>query len=197
MRDNNGSNLRPGILAPLQEPITAAATPRNIIIAAGLYLASLVALSIADLPLGQQAPGITKPDLTFGYTYADIIAILTAYGSVGRQAYLISLLVDSIMPVMFAAVALLIVARAAPRWLGWLGIAPLVFMVLDLIENAALAFMVAQFPDVSPALVTFTRPVTMLKLSAYVIALPTLIIGTLYLITAWLTRLRKERIGIS
>jgi hypothetical protein len=98
---------------------------------------------------------------------------------------------------MFAAAALLVAARAAPRWLGWLGIAPVVFLLLDLIENIAFALMLAQFPEVSPALVGFTRPVTMIKLSAFMIAMPTLILGALFLLLAGFIRWRKASIEVS
>jgi hypothetical protein len=181
---------QPGFLKRVQARIIDAASPKAIVIAAGLYLASLAALTAADAPLKQAAPGLSKPDLTFAYTYADIIQILSAYWAAGRQAYLTNLIVDSIMPVCFAAVTLLVAARAAPRWLGLLGIAPLVFMIVDLIENPLLAVMVSQFPDVSPALVSFTSPLTMIKLSAFAVAMPTLIIGVLYLIISWLIRRR-------
>jgi hypothetical protein len=189
--------LRQGFLEPVRAAIMAAATRRGVVVAVGLYLISLIALTLADLPLERAAPGTAKPDLTFGYTYADIISIFTAYGAAGRQGYLLNLVVDSIMPVMFAAAALLVSARAAPRWLGWLGIAPVVFLLLDLVENIAFALMLAQYPEVSPALVGFTRPVTMIKLSAFVIAMLTLIFGALFLLLAGFIRWRKASIEVS
>jgi hypothetical protein len=66
-----------------------------------------------------------------------------------------------------------------------------VFMLLDLVANAAFAVMLSQYPEVSPALVSFTRPVTMIKLSAFVIAMPTLILSVLILIAAAVSRWRK------
>jgi hypothetical protein len=191
MRNNSSELPRDGWLGRLHGVILSAATTRWVLVACGLYLASLVALTLADLPLERAAPGTTKPDLTFGYTYSDILAIFSAYGAAGRQAYLVNLVVDSVMPVMFAAAVLLSAARAAPRWSGWLGIAPVVFMLLDLVENAAFAVMLSQYPEVSPALVSFTRPVTMIKLSAFVIAMPTLILSVLILIAAAVSRWRK------
>jgi hypothetical protein len=190
------AHLRQGYWASFRAFILSAATARGTLIAVGLYLISLAALTLADQPLERAAPGMTKPDLTFGYTYADIIAIFTAYGTAGRQAYLLNLLVDSVMPVMFAGAAVLVVARAAPRWFGWFAFAPVVFLLLDLVENAALAVMLAQFPEISPALVSFTRPITMIKLSAFMIAMPTLIIGALILAVTGLSQWRKARISV-
>jgi len=45
-------------LERLRTRVVAAATPVAIAIALGLYLASVAALSIADLHLGRHAPGV-------------------------------------------------------------------------------------------------------------------------------------------
>jgi nicotinamide riboside transporter PnuC len=169
----------------ISERLISLANPRAVVLAIALYLASLVALSLSDRQIQAQAPGVEKPDLVFGYDYDVIMSLFNAMGEAGRRAYATNLVVDSIMPVMFAAATVLVVARAAPRWVLWLGLPPVIFMVLDLIEKAAFGAMLAQFPDVTPGLVAFTSPITMIKLAAFVVALPTLILGALFLIFRW------------
>jgi hypothetical protein len=103
----------------------------------------------------------------------------------------VNLLVDTVMPVMFAAATTLVVARAAPRRLGLHVVPPAAFLVLDVMENMAFLTMLRQYPDVSPALVAATSPVTVIKLSAFVLAFPTLIIGAVVLGVRWLRRDRR------
>ena len=101
-------------LERLRTRVVAAATPVAIAIALGLYLASVAALSIADLHLGRHAPGVRKLDLSPGFGHTEAVAVLTGYGPQGRRAYAIRTLVDSVMPLMFALVTLLAFAVALP-----------------------------------------------------------------------------------
>lgn len=169
----------------IRERLIAKATPRAVVLAIALYLISLVALNLSDAQIAAHAPGVEKPDLVFGYDHGRILHIFTAMGEAGRRAYATNLVIDSIMPVLFAIATVLVIARAAPRWVMVLSIAPVVFLVLDLVENAAFGVMVAQFPDIPPGLVAVTNPITMIKLSAFLLALPTLILGGLYLVFRW------------
>jgi hypothetical protein len=169
-------NKKPNVFQQLRNLLISRAATETVLISLGLYLLSLVALNIYDIQLARIAPGITKPDLTFGYTPAVISEIFTTLGAEGRQIYLQHLVVDSFMPVFFALAVLLVVARVIPRWLALLSIAPLTFMVLDLIENASFAVMIMQYPAISTALVAGTSVITMIKLSAFMIAMPTLVL---------------------
>jgi hypothetical protein len=135
-----------------------------------------VALNFYDIQIARYAPGITKPDLQFGYTPSVISEIFTTLGPAGRQIYLQHLVVDSIMPVLFALAVLMVVARVIPRWLSLLSIAPVTFMVLDLVENASFAWMITQYSSISTSLVSVTSVITMIKLSAFMIAMPTLVL---------------------
>ena len=172
---SNSNEWRPLLFKIIKTRIATMASTKAVFIAIGLYLLSIVALKISDFQIEKVAPGIPKPDLVFGYTYVDIMEIFSQLGEAGRQAYAINLIVDSVMPILFAA-------RAFPRF--WLpaSIAPFLFFILDMIENAAFAQMVAQFPNIDPSLVAFTRPLTMIKLISYMIAMPTLVIGGLIII---------------
>jgi hypothetical protein len=171
--------------------IRLVATPRAVAGAIGLYLLSIIVLQWSDLRLAAHAPGVTKPDLTFGYGHAEILSILTAFGAGGRTEYAWGLVIDSVMPVLLALATILVAARAAPRLLPWLSAAPITFLVLDLIENASFGVMLAQYPDVSPALVAATSPVTMVKLLAFAVTFPTLAIGTGILVVHWVHTRRR------
>jgi hypothetical protein len=182
------SNPRAGLIVQALDRLRAAATPRNILIALILYLGSIALLTLSDMQIERYAPGITKPDLQFGYTYSAVMDTFSEMGADGRRAYGGNLIIDSVMPILFAAVTLLTAARAAPRWLGLLAIAPLVFFGLDMVENAAFAYLLSQYPEISPGLVGVVRWITMVKLSAYVIALPTLVLGLIWLLVRGLVR---------
>ena len=186
---SNSNEWRPLLFKIIKTRIATMASTKAVFIAIGLYLLSIVALKISDFQIEKVAPGIPKPDLVFGYTYVDIMEIFSQLGEAGRQAYAINLIVDSVMPILFAAAVILVAARAFPRF--WLpaSIAPFLFFILDMIENAAFAQMVAQFPNIDPSLVAFTRSLTMIKLISYMIAMPTLVIGGLIIII----RLIKNR----
>jgi hypothetical protein len=169
-------NEKSNIFQKLQARLISRATTRTVLISLGLYLLSIVALNYYDNQIARYAPGVTKPDLQFGYTPAAISEIFSILGPEGRQIYLQHLVVDSIMPVFFALTILLVVARVIPRWLGLLSIAPLTFMVLDLVENASFAWMITQYPSISTTLVSVTSVITMIKLSAFMISMPTLVL---------------------
>jgi hypothetical protein len=181
----------------LPERVRHAATPRAVAVALGLYLLSIAALQWSDLRLAAHAPGVTKPDLNFGYGHAEILSILTALGESGRTEYAWGLVIDSVMPILLAVATILVAARAAPRLLPWLSAAPVTFMVLDLIENASFGMMVAQYPEVSPALVAATSPVTMVKLVSFTVTFPTLVVGTGMLVVRWARGRRRAATGSS
>jgi hypothetical protein len=165
--------------------IMRGATPGAVVGSIGLYLLSVASLQWSDIRLAAHAPGVAKPDLTFGYDRAEILSILTAFGEAGRTEYSWGLVIDSVMPILLAMATILVVARAAPRFLIPLSAAPLTFLILDLVENASFGVMVAQYPDVSAALVALTSPVTMVKLVAFAVTFPTLVIGTGMLVVRW------------
>lgn len=161
------------------------ATARAIIVVIAVYVTALVAMEIAQRPIRSAAPGVGTLDLTFGYEHATVLEVLGTYGESGRRAYGWFLVADSLMPIAFAVAGLLLIARLAPRWLPLLGAAPVAFMLLDLVENAAFMVMLAQFPDVGTHLVAFTRPVTMTKLLSFAVAMPTLLVAFVVFVTTW------------
>jgi hypothetical protein len=166
------------------------ATPRAIVIVALVYVATLVAMEVTQRPMHAAAPGVGTLDLTFGYDHASAIDVLGAYGEAGRRAYALFLLFDSLMPIAFAGVGLLLIARFAPKWSPLLAAAPIAFMTFDLVENAAFLAMIGQYPDVSSSLVAFARPITTVKLASFVIAMPTIVVlFVVFLVTGLRRRL--------
>jgi hypothetical protein len=160
------------------------ATPGRTAFALLLFAAILVAMEIVDAPLAAVAPEHPKPDLVFGYDAAFIQETFDAWGPEGRARYAWSTLLDSVMPVLAAAATILVAARASRRWLPMLAIAPTVFMVTDLVENALFMILLAGHPDISESLVAVVRPITQVKLAAFWgLTVPTLAIGILVL--AW------------
>jgi hypothetical protein len=188
-----GSSWASGVFTGFRAWLDAAATNRGIAIALVLYLASVTALTLSDAQVEKYAPGAGKPDLRFGYAHAELVDLFSVLGEAGRQAYAVNLVIDTVMPLLFAIVTLLVIARAAPRWFGLLSLAPVLFMVLDLIENAAFGLMLAQYPGVGQTLVAITSWITMVKLSAFAVAMPTLLIGLAALMIGGLYRRRLLR----
>jgi len=169
-------NEKATVFQKLRALLVAWATTRTVLISLGLYLLSIVALHLYDIQIARFIPEVTKPDLRFGYSSEEISEIFTLLGSEGRQIYLQHLVVDSVMPVLFALSVLLVVAHVLPRGLGLLAIAPVTFMVLDLIENGAFAWMLVNYPSISPSLVAVNSVITTIKLSSFLIALPTMVL---------------------
>lgn len=182
-----------GGLAGFRARLEDAATTRTIAIALMLYLASVAVLTLSDAQVEKYAPGAGKPDLRFGYAHAELVDLFSVLGEAGRQAYAVNLVIDTVMPLLFAIVTLLVIARAAPRWFGLLSLAPVLFMVLDLIENAAFGLMLYQYPGLGETLVAITSWITMVKLSAFAVAMPTLLIGLAALMIGGLYRRRLLR----
>jgi hypothetical protein len=173
--------------------VAGRATPPAVAVAVAAYLASLAALTLSDAQVAAVAPGFSKPDLTLGYGHVDVVAAFALLGEEGRRAYGINLVIDSVMPLALAVATILVAARAAPRLLPLLAVAPLVFVTLDVAENAAFGVMLLRYPDVSTALVAVVSPITAVKLAAFVVTLPTLVLGVAALAVGWGRSRRRSR----
>lgn len=156
--------------------VPAWATPGRLAWAVLGVALTLVALNVtqAQVFAHHDAPLL---DLRLGYGHDEVTALFAAYGPSGRRAYAWALLADSVYPLALCAGVILAAARAFGdrRWL-WL--APVAFAVLDLVENALFASMLATFPDPSALLVTVAAPVTVVKLASFP---PTVVTGVVAL----------------
>jgi hypothetical protein len=159
-------------MVKIKDWIVQKSTARMIAVAVALWLVSIVALTFSDERIAEYAPDTTKPDLHIGFSHADIISMFTALGEEGRQAYGINLLIDTVMPVLFGVMTVLLMAKVLPRRLMLLSVAPITFVMLDIIENAAFGVMLLQYPDIALWLVAATSLVTLVKLTAYMFAAP-------------------------
>lgn len=108
----------------------------------------------------------TRPDLLFGYGAADLDALFTAYGPGGRTAYAGGLVVDTAYPLALAAATVLLAARALPARARWLWAFPVLFAVLDVIENIG-GVALAAHPRTLDAIVAVLSPITQVKLLSF------------------------------
>jgi len=157
------------------------ATPRNAFIALALLLMSMTLLSLADRPLAALAGGEPKLDLRFGYSLDTIRTLFAAYGEHGRQLYAWNLVIDTPFLILVAVTTVLFVALAFEHqpWNLLLSVAPLVFMLTDLIENAFFFRILATYPDINPGLAALSSILTQVKRTAWYISAVTLIASLL------------------
>ena len=152
------------------------ASVRRAWIAVGALSVCLAALSLTDrwleshsgLPVGlPMSANATKPDLLFGYGAADLDALFAAYGPEGRTAYAVGLVVDTAYPLALAAATVFLAARALPARARWLWAFPVLFAVLDVIENVGFGVALAAHPRTLDALVAVLSPITQVKLLSF------------------------------
>ncbi len=156
--------------------IPAWASVRRARIAVGALLGCLAALGLTDLwleshtglPVGlPMSADATKPDLLFGYGAEDLGALFTAYGEGGRLAYAVGLAVDTAYPLALTAATVLLAARALPSRARWLWVFPVMFAVLDVIENIGFGVALAAHPHPLDGLVAILSPITQVKLLSF------------------------------
>jgi hypothetical protein len=160
------------------------ATPRNTFIALALLLVSMTLLSLADSPLAALAGGEPKLDLRFGYSLDTIHTLFAAYGEHGRRLYAWNLVIDTPFLILVAVTTVLFVVLAFERhpWDLLLSIAPLAFMLTDLIENTFFFRMLATYPNINPGLAAVSSVLTQVKRAAWYISAATLIASLLIVI---------------
>ena len=154
--------------------------------AVAAYLVTLGALQVVTAWVSTFA-GATKLDLRWGYAYDDVIGLLGDYGADGRVAYGIHLAIDTAYPVALGLATILLAALAFGRR-RWLWVAPLVFMVLDVLENSLIGVMVATYPGVPEALVAIASPVTFVKLASFFPTMAVLIVSAVVIVVRWARR---------
>ena len=141
-------------------------------------------------PLRDYGGGAVHLDIRFGgYMLADVLAYFGTLGAEGRSFYAKTTLFDTIWP-LGVALSGALWAPLAFRRSGLVVAAafcPVMFGTLDLFENVGLWIMLAQYPDVSPAVAGLGNAITLAKQA--MIPGATLAIPTLPLIAV----LRKSR----
>lgn len=177
------------------EGIKRWATPRNVTVSAVLLIVSVVALARLDQPLLALAGGEPKLDLRFGYDLPTVLNLLERYGEAGRRTYAWNLVVDTPFPILLSLTAVLMAGLAFHRKTPvlLLSIAPLVFVVFDLIENVLFWIMLGAHPDISAGYVAICSVITQIKRAAYY---PTdvVLFGSFFIVLAgWAWRSLQRR----
>lgn len=179
------------------------ASRRRTRLAVAVLLASLVALTVADIWLESHsglAVGMPmssdagKPDLRFGYGTGDLASLFTAYGAGGRRAYAVGLAIDTVYPLALAAATVLLSVRAFAGRARWLWAFPVAFAVLDVIENIGLGIALAVHPRPMAGLVAVLSLVTQVKLLSFPATVALLLASAAVLGGRWL---RPSRVAPS
>lgn len=136
----------------------AARTP--VLVAAAIIATALVAAVFPSLPIGGDLL-----DARFGYTHADVLRALAAYGEDGRRVYLwASLTLDTLLPLAYVAFLAGALYRLRPREGLWtLILVPGAAGAFDLGENLQIVAMLLSYPDIFPAQVVAASLVTQFK----------------------------------
>ncbi len=171
------------------------ANPKNAFIVLALFILNAIILARFDQPLSNLANGEPKLDLRFGYDLATVERLFDAYGEQGRELYVWDLLVDTPFPVLggLATILFVLVAFHNPLWQKVLVIAPITFIVTDLLENVLFLFLLQSHPSLSSELVAFSSFVTQVKRSAFYIIFAELVISGIIVIFVEAKRMISAR----
>ena len=102
---------------------------------------------------------------TGGYGYEEVVAAMDGYGEDGRRMYAwASVFLDTLLPVVYATFLAGWFRRFETQgWLRYLEYAPLVLLVVDLLENAQIVAMLVQYPMMTDAQVAMASATTVAK----------------------------------
>jgi hypothetical protein len=171
------------------------ATPKSAFLVLALFILNAIILGRVDQPLSDLANGEPKLDLQFGYDLPTVERLFNAYGEQGRKIYVWDLLVDTPFPVLggLATILFVLAAFPNPRWQKILVIAPIIFILTDLLENVLILFLIQSHPSISPGLVAFSSFVTQVKRSAFYIIFVELVLSGILVIYAEVKRMVLRR----
>ena len=188
---------------------SAARFPSGWLVIALLVVTAIVwaALILVTVPHLQSLVGGADPfDLRwYGYSEADARKLLDALGPQGRAYYLVpEQALDMVFPPLYAA------SRGLALWwltmpgrlcngampIGWrwmLVAFPCAELIFDWSENACVASMILNWPDLSPALVRFSSFATQVKFGAAALTEISVIVLAAVALVRW--RQRRWRTG--
>lgn len=152
----------------LHERMVSWSTPQRAVVAYAAAVAALLAylsyVARLDALIGWGGKLDLRPG---GYDRADVDALFAELGDEGRSLYIRTTIGDSIWP-MLAGISAVVAAPLAAgrrRTVLALGLAPLAFGVVDVVENVGVLTLLARHPDVSDGTVALASAVTRLKLA--------------------------------
>ena len=171
------------------------ATPKSAFLVLALFILNAIILGRVDQPLSDLANGEPKLDLRFGYDLPTVERLFNAYGEQGREMYVWDLLVDTPFPVLggLATILFVLAAFPNPRWQKILVIAPITFILTDLLENVLILLLIQSHPSLPSGLVAFSSFVTQVKRSAFYIIVVELVISGIVVIFAEVKRMVLRR----
>ena len=172
------------------------ATRRTVLILLALnFMMNAVILPLAGARLQAFSGGVGTLDVRLAYSPAQAYAALAAYGSAGRQFYLlIELTADVVYPIIysffFSLAILFFWQRGGGRWpiLARLALLPFAGLLADYLENAGLITLLLNFPAQLPTLALLTSLFTSIK---WFLAGLSLLALLLSVASAMLARLQK------
>lgn len=149
--------LRPTVL-PNRYFRFASRTPVLLATCAGVLIWLL--LVFPALPIGGDVL-----DIRAGYSHAELVAAMEAYGASGRRVYAwASPTLDSIFPALYVTLFSGLLTRLRPSdgwtWLAWI---PVFAGFWDLCENAQITAMLLMYPDVGQTQVAWASFFTEVK----------------------------------
>lgn len=158
------------------------------------YILSLLAIMIVigggfsyfGQYLNTQANTQVEPlDLRLGYSYEEAMGFFELIGEEGRRNYfMVELLLDSVYPLVYSLfLCLLLIALLQARALRFEGqlymfcFLPFLIALVDYIENTAILFSIASYPDSSASLLFLASLATQIKWLLLTLVLAALLVG--------------------
>lgn len=122
-------------------------------------------------------------DLRFHYDLATVRSVFDALGMEGRDQYRVgAMTLDVLYPLVYSstfAVWLALLVRARTRFACATMLLPFAVLLFDLLENACIVMLLAQYPDLSGTLVAVAAWLTSLKWSLAAATIATVSLLTL------------------
>ena len=149
---------------------------------------------------GSEAADAGSPDLSLWYTPAQLYRMAEAYGPAGRQAYIRARFTfDVAWPIVYGA--FLVTA------IGWLyaqafqpnsiwrltNLAPVMGVLLDVLENLSTSLVMARYPDRTPGIDALAPVFTLTKWAFVGASFVLLVVGLVVAIWRWAARVRRQR----
>lgn len=158
-----------------------------------MMLAAWLGMNLWSAPrIEELSGGLRLLDMRFtGYGFEDTRAFIRAIGDEGVAFYLgVQLWIDMVFPPLLGSVLFLFYRWLFPGWPGRIiGTLSLLSIVVDYLENAALATMLRAGADgLTPEMVASASQWTQMKWSLSMIGLATMVAGVVL-------RLRRSRVG--
>ncbi len=130
-------------------------------------------------PLEEYGGGAPHLDVRFGvgYSHADVLKYFDTLGVEGRAFYAKTTLFDTIWPLCIGVCGALWAPLAFHNnfWVVVAAASPVLFGILDLLENIGLWIMLSQYPEISQSVASVGNAITLVKqamIPGWVLSIP-------------------------